>query len=450
MFLDYRLSINIIPKNAALIDIQYDNDIIKSAIHSSVSVEKYALFSFSKNTIYKNIADATNAIDAYKVIWKNVNHLIINIAPSLLLEDNKLEHIISNLSSSFLGNVYSSKNKITLTHNGKKLNENLKKIITLIEKIQTARIISMISANIATPENTATKLEKLFKHIPNIEIKIIKHKYLYKNGYNLIRAVGEGSKNPPCMLVIERKGSSSNKTVCIIGKGITFDSGGLSIKTIDNMKTMKFDKIGAVYGSISLLHLLEDVKLKNVNFVGIFPFAENVISEKSMLPGDVVTSFIGKTVEISDPDAEGRLILADAFGHARAYKPDLIIDIATLTGHASYINCYHSGYYYASPDNLKYQIEKITDEIGERMIAMPTWRDYSDILKSDVADLINEPEKCGDSFFAAMFLREFLPHNSDWIHIDLSHELHKNIPNGNGIRSIIKMVKYYICKEKKN
>jgi leucyl aminopeptidase len=214
------------------------------------------------------------------------------------------------------------------------------------------------------------------------------------------------------------------------------------------MKDMKYDKIGAVNGSISLLHMLEMKSLQHINFIGIFPFAENVISENSILPGDVITSLSGKTVEIINPDAEGRLILADAFTYASRYEPDILIDIATLTGHAESINCWHNGYFFAEPEDLKQLFEKRTNDIGERMIPMPTWNEYREVLNSTVADLINDSNVCDDSFTAALFLKEFLPKNCKWLHIDLAHEITGRIANGTGIRSIIDIIDKYIPKKK--
>ena len=192
-----------------------------------------------------------------------------------------------------------------------------------------------------------------------------------------------------------------------------------------------------------MMHIMDDPNWNHVHLIGVFPFAENAISDKAYRPGDVFKSVIGKTVEIANPDAEGRLILADAFGHLHKMvkSPDLVIDIATLTGHAESISCWHCGYFYATPDHLRYDIEKLSDDIGERMIAMPTWDDYGNALKSNVADLSNSPTDCGDAQVAAMFLKEFLPPKTKaWVHIDLAHETDGGIPHGNGIRTIITTV----------
>lgn len=394
-------------------------------------------FCFSKETIYSDVRDAIDIIKSHKTLWgKNVTKVAFYISGSLLAEPNLLEHILSTLSRNMVGN-------ILITHDGTTYNEHLKRIVSIINKIQIARKMGMMPPNKATPIKISKEIAKLFNDsIPGVKTEILNQKYIQKNGYNLLYSVGNSAKNPCCMLVVERIKRKTGKTICIIGKGITFDSGGLSLKPINGMVNMKYDKMGAVNGSMALLQLMEE--LPDANLIGIFPFAENAVSENATRPGDVVKSYIGKTVEITDPDAEGRLILADAIGHAHKYKPDLIIDIATLTGHSERINCWHNGYCYVRPENLKMQLEKVSYTIGERMLTMPLWDDCSYVLQSTVADLSNSPKACGDSFVASLFLKEFLPPNIDWIHIDIAHNLVDDRPKATGIHTIVAIVKDYI------
>ena len=400
---------------------------------------------FSKENIYRDVREAADIIKAHTTLWgKNVSKVALYIPPSLLRDEHSLEHILSNVSRYLLGNIYVSKCSIIVTHEGTVYNDKLKKIVSIINKIQVARKISMIPADKGSPLYISKKIAKMFKDtIPNVTTKIYNEKYLQDKGYGLIYSVGKSAENPCCMLVVERMKSKNSKTICIIGKGITFDSGGLDIKPPHNMANMKYDKVGAINGSMALLQLMEE--LPDTNFVGIFPFAENAVSARSTRPGDVVKSYIGKTVEITNTDAEGRLILADAIGHAHKYKPDLIIDIASLTGHAGIINCWHNGYCNVRPESLKLQFEKISHIIGERMLTMPLWDDCSYVLKSDVADMSNSPKECGDSFVASLFLKEFLPPKCDWIHIDIAHDLRINdIPKATGIHTIVAITKDYV------
>ena len=399
---------------------------------------------FSKNTIYTDVRKSKEIIRAHATLWGNkVSTVGIHVPDNLLSDSHALEHILSSISRFILKNIYTSKCSIIITHDGTRYNDTLKNIISIINKIQMARKISMIPPDKGTPMYMAKYLSKLFKD-KNATTKILNEKHLRDKGYHLLYSVGKSANTPCCMLVVERLKTNKEKTICIVGKGITFDSGGLSLKSLRSMQTMKYDKVGAVNGAIALLHLMEE--LPDLNLVGIFPFAENAISANASHPSDVVKSFIGKTVEIVDPDAEGRLILADAIGHSHRYKPDLVIDIATLTGHADDINCWHNGYCNVHPVSLKQAFEDISNSIGERMLTMPSWEDCSYVLKSTVADFTNVSKECGDSFTASLFLKEFLPPSCDWIHIDIAHDLEErdNIPKATGIHTIVAIVKYYV------
>lgn len=450
MSVKYQLGITSIDKDTAVLDIYFEGDSIESYVKKLVPGERYDFLKISKKEIYLDMDKAQDKIYAIKQLWEmiHVDKIIVYISNNLLEDDNSLEHVLSNITRCFFQNIYKDKGEIIFTHQGTTENKILKNVLSMVQKIQIARYLSMLPGNVGTPEVMVTQLKKLFKKVPHVNVKILSKDALYKQGFGLIKAVGSSAMNPPYMMIAERMTNPKNPTVCLVGKGITFDSGGLALKPYKSIINMKFDKIGAVNAAIAMMHLCELKELKDINFVAILPFAENSISDKAVRPGDVVKSYLGKTVEIIDPDAEGRLVLADAFGYAHKYKPTLLIDIATLTGHAKHINCWHYGYYFAQPNSLKNRFEKLTDEIGERMIPMPTWTEYREVLNSTVADMINSPLKCSDSFVAALFLKEFIPNNCDWIHIDVTHEYDANIPKGNGIRSIVYVVEDYFKNKK--
>jgi leucyl aminopeptidase len=313
-----------------------------------------------------------------------------------------------------------------------------------------AQLLAMLPANVATPKKMQQLISKLFRGVPNTRIRVISAKQLQKRGFGLITAVGKGAQVPPCMVVIERIGVSGGKRVALVGKGITFDSGGMSLKPTTQLMSMKYDKIGAVYAAYATYQLMRDPNLKKHTIIGVFPLAENALSERAVHSGDVVKSFIGKTVEITDPDAEGRLILADAFGLLHSYKPDVLLDIATLTGHAETIHCDHSGYFFASSEKWKHAVEKASFALGERMIAMPSWTSgYEGLLSSPVADLVNSPRKSectSSSFVATLFLKEFVPKGCDWLHMDLAHETEGSVPIGHGIRTLIQAAHAWLHK----
>lgn len=429
-----------IPKTAVLLDIDYLKSPI-SPLRSKISPTRSLFFDFKKETLYTDLEKATKKYQAFQTLYESSpwKHVIIAVPSILLKQSNDCSFILSGLLRSVFRNVYKTKLDVWITHEGES-NKNLYDLIKLLQKVQVARLLSMLPANMATPERLAKRLQGILSKIPNVNTHVYTKNALEKQQMRLLLAVNRGSNQSPSLLTVERKGSPKGPTICIIGKGITFDSGGLALKPIRSMKDMKYDKIGAVSGAMALAYLMEQPSLKHIHFVGVFPFAENVVSENSVKPGDVIKSHSGKTIEIVNPDAEGRLILADALSFANSYKPNLVIDIATLTGHAEYINCWHNGYYFAESNRLKELVEKQSYMIGERMLPMPNWTDLPEMLSSPVADLLNDSSVCDDSVSAALFLREFVPKGSDWLHIDLAHEQTNHIANGNGIRTIVSVV----------
>ena len=405
--------------------------------HNAYHINSNKIVSDLKN-ISKRLSSTLETIDA--------NHFIIHLSQSIvdLKETTKIQHILWKILKQFLPWKHNKDTTVIITHDNTTHYKIINDFVKIAEKIRDARLIAMTPANIAYPSNMINHFKEVFENIKNTKVTVINYNELKKKALNLILAVGDSAQHKPEMLIIERYGNKNKPTICIVGKGITFDSGGLSIKGISSMMDMKFDKIGACYGAYSLAHLIEIDDYKDYNFIGIFPFAENAVSSTAVHPGDVIKSYLGKTVEITDPDAEGRLILADAFGYSHKFKPNLIIDIATLTGHAESINCWHHGYYYAVPDTLKNTVEKLSYDIGEPMLPMPTWNDHDDVLDSEVADLANDPRNCSDAFTATLFMKQFIPKNTDWLHIDLSHEFDNHVPHGNGIRTIISVAEWWI------
>jgi leucyl aminopeptidase len=438
-------------EHEAVFDILWE----KSAV-SDVGKETYPTHAdyakIRKNKVYKDLAAARRKISAIRVTWGSIKirTVYVYVAPTLMKEDpHAVEHIICAVLNGFLPDVHMSDIKLVVTHQDKEVSEVLDECVHKMRKVMAGRMMAMLPGNVATPTFMASALAKLFKGQPRCKVQMFNQSDLRKKGFGMILGVGNSAQAKPCFLVVTRKGSKKDSPkIAVVGKGITFDSGGLAVKDFRNMVDMKFDKIGAVYAAMAMLHMIEDPRWDHVTFIGAFPLAENAISERALHPGDVIKSFLGKSVEITNPDAEGRLVLGDALGYLHDLHPDLVIDIATLTGHASDINCWHAGYFFANTEEMKDRVEDLTDKIGERMLPMPTWDDYTDVLKSNVADLANSPLECGDAFIAALFLKEFVPPHAKWLHIDLAHETDsKMIPNGNGIRTVINVMEDYLTKK---
>lgn len=341
-----------------------------------------------------------------------------------------------------------TKKNIVFTHDGRKKLSWILEALTMASIRVEAKMIALLPGNVATPEVLCKYFAEKFERLKNVTIKTWDAKQLEADGFGLVCAIGNSSRlHKPCMIMITRKGKPGGKHICLVGKGVTFDSGGLAVKPFMHMKDQKFDKLGAVYVAAVMEHVLQDSSLQDHTFTCILPLAENSISDVAVRPGDVVRSFIGKTVEILNPDAEGRLLLADAFGYAHKLRPDVLIDVATLTAHAEKISCWHYGFYYTSNAAWKTAIEKRSHDIGERMIPMPMWDDTRKILKSEVADLVNSPLKCNDSIVAAMFLKEFVPKGAEWLHVDLAHAVKDMVPVTKGIRTVCEAIHWWLLKK---
>ena len=242
-------------------------------------------------------------------------------------------------------------------------------------------------------------------------------------GMKAILAVGGGSANKPRLIMLEHKGAGAARgakaapDVVIVGKAITFDSGGISIKPSQNMETMKYDKSGGC-AVLGIMTAVAQAKLP-LHVVGLIPAAENLPSHTSYRPGDIVQTYSGKTVEVQNTDAEGRMILCDALTYAAKMKPKAIIDIATLTGACVVaLGSHHAGLFGNNMALLK-QIEKAAATSGEHLWQLPSGPEYLEQMRSKIADLKNVDGRGGGSCTAAAFLGEFIG-DVPWAHIDIA------------------------------
>ena len=252
-------------------------------------------------------------------------------------------------------------------------------------------------------------------------VTVLDHDELARQGYNALLSVGQGSENPPMLLVLDyNPANPTGSTVGLVGKGVTFDTGGISIKPSTNMHLMKSDMGGAaaVLGTVEAAARL---KLPR-RVVGVVPTTENVVDGMAIKPGDVITSYLGKTIEIIDTDAEGRVILADGLGHmVRHVQPDVLIDLATLTGNVIAALGYQAGGLFTNNDELSAQLQAAGERTGERLWRLPLWDAYKDDLTSDVADVKNFSGKpINGAIAAAKFLEVFTEKHPAWAHLDIA------------------------------
>ncbi len=241
-----------------------------------------------------------------------------------------------------------------------------------------------------------------------------------KNNLHALLSVNAGSAFEPRFIIMEYKPDNATKKIGIVGKGVTFDTGGISIKPASGMHLMKSDMGGAaaVFGTMELA-----AKLKlPVHLIGIVPSTENMVDGKSTKPGDVIGSYLGKTIEVIDTDAEGRLILADALSYMKKnFNPDSIIDLATLTGSVIRTLGYVAAGLFSNNDDLSNALIHAGDFTGERLWRLPIWEEFKDDLKSDVADLANFSGKPhAGAISAAKFLEVFVDGHTSWAHLDIA------------------------------
>lgn len=289
-----------------------------------------------------------------------------------------------------------------------------------------------------TPESFPTKLQDVFKNT-NVEVVVHDYEALQRMKMNGILAVNRGSKFDPAFIELHYKGDSSKPLIALVGKGVTFDTGGISLKGSRDLSDMRMDMGGAaaVAGAIKLL---ADAQAP-VNVVGLIQTVENMPDRHSLLPGDVITYKNGHTVQVGNTDAEGRLILADGLIRAEELNADYIINIATLTGAImAALGTNIAGIF--GDDRLMAKMKEIGDENGEVVWPMPLVDDYENTLKSDYADFSNiSNQSYAGSITAALFLRKFVTDPAKWVHIDLGGVMerkeegyHSNSGSGFGAR----------------
>ena len=280
-----------------------------------------------------------------------------------------------------------------------------------------ARDLSNQPPNHLTPTMLADKAQEI-ADTTELKCEIFQPTQLKEQGFGALIGVAQGSEEEPRFIILEHLPEGDAKeTVVFVGKGITFDSGGLSLKSGSGMMEMKHDMSGAaaVLGAMQAVGHLKP----NLHVVGLIAATENMPSATAQRPGDVVTSYGGKTIEILNTDAEGRLVLADALGYAKKYHPKAVIDLATLTGAVitalGHVACGMLG----TDDNLMEKIRTAAETTHERVWQLPLWDDYNEGLKSEVADVKNIGDGTAGTIAGAAFLKKFVE-DYPWVHLDIA------------------------------
>jgi leucyl aminopeptidase len=286
----------------------------------------------------------------------------------------------------------------------------------IAEGMALAKDLGNLPGNICTPTylaNTAQELGKKYK----FRVKVFDSDQMKRFGMGAALSVGQGSAQPCKFIVMEYRGAGNTKPIVLVGKGVTFDSGGISLKPGANMDEMKFDMCGAasVFGAMKTVAELQ----LPINLVALIPAVENMPGSNAMRPGDVIRSMSGQTIEVLNTDAEGRLGLADALTFAEFYNPECVIDVATLTGACVIALGNVTSGLFANDDDLADHLLKSGDDTGDRAWRLPMFDEYQDLLKSNFADMSNLGGRPAGAITAACFLKRFAS-KYRWAHMDIA------------------------------
>ena len=284
--------------------------------------------------------------------------------------------------------------------------------------IKLTRDLANRPANVCTPTHLAEQAQKLDKIHKAISVSVLGDVEMKKLGMNSLLSVAQGSNEPAKLITIEYKGEKKNiKPVVLIGKGVTFDTGGISIKPSAAMDEMKYDMCGAA-SVIGTIASAAELNLP-LNIVGIIPTTENMPSGKATKPGDIFTSMSGQTIEVLNTDAEGRLILCDAITYCERFNPGVVIDIATLTGACVIALGSHASGLLSNHNPLAKDILNAGEESGDRAWQLPLWEEYDKQLDSPFADMANIGGREAGTITAACFLARFAS-KLHWAHLDIA------------------------------
>jgi len=291
-------------------------------------------------------------------------------------------------------------------------------IETVCKGTAIAREWVSLPSNDKTPEQFAIMIQSLAQK-EGLGVTVFDHKELKEKKFNTMLAVASGSQNQPRLVILEYRPKGAKKSFALVGKGVTFDSGGINLKPGSSLDGMKQDMAGGAAVAATLITM---AKLKpDFNLIGVIPIVENMPSGSAFRPGDIIKSYEGKTVEIGNTDAEGRLILIDAMAYTiEQYKPEVLIDLATLTGACIVALGDHIAGLFSNDEKLAEAIIASGKKTHERCWNMPMPEDYKEMLKSEFADLNNVTDtRSGGAVTAALFLSEFVK-DTRWAHIDIA------------------------------
>jgi leucyl aminopeptidase len=321
--------------------------------------------------------------------------------------------------------------------------EALAQGLAIAAGVALARTLGNLPGNVCTPGHLAETAQQMAQD-HGLECQVLERAEMEALGMDSLLSVAKGSPQPPKLIVLQYKGGKPDeKPLVLVGKGITFDSGGISLKPGLEMDEMKFDMCGAasVLGTLNAVALM---KLA-INLAVIVPCSENMPGGSASKPGDIVKSMSGQTIEILNTDAEGRLVLCDALTYAERFKPETVIDVATLTGACVIALGHVASGLFANDDSLARELLHAGDDAQDRAWQMPLWDDYQDLLKSNFADLANIGGRPAGSISAACFLSRFAK-KYDWAHLDIAGTAWKSGADKGATGRPVALLTHYLLK----
>ncbi len=370
-------------------------------------------------TFEKCLNTALKEINRYKmssisIDLTNIKIKNFNLLRGSIIEIEKAQYVYKKSSDT---SIKQCALKLSASFETKQFNQIILESLAISNGINKARILGDTPSNICNPTFLAKEAKKLEKINKNIRVEILDEKQMSALKMGSLLSVSRGSKQPAKLVIIKYMPIKKKQPIVLVGKGITFDTGGISLKPSANMDEMKYDMSGA--GSvIGTMQACAEMSLKN-NVIGILACAENMPGSQATRPGDVVTSMSGITIEILNTDAEGRLVLCDALTFCKKYKPRYILDMATLTGACLVgLGKYPSGLF-SNSEELTSKVKKSAETTGDRVWELPLYNDYFDELKTNFADIQNIGGRYGGAITAAAFLANFTK-DEKWAHLDIA------------------------------
>ena len=411
-----------LPKDTGSINIEHFQEAFKRVcfvrIQNQDSVDEEDLLKSAKNIFkkLKLIKCRTVVLPVNQFVNKKINEgTVANLFSKAAIDES---YEVNSLKSE----KKVSKNNYQINFQTNKLNSNaiklgIKEGHAIAEGANLTKDLGNLPPNICTPTYLANQAKLIAKDF-KMKSTILSQKQIEKLKMGSFLSVAKGSRLEPKFIIIEhQKGKKSSKPVVLVGKGITFDSGGISLKPGAAMDEMKYDMCGAA----TVLGVMKTIGLLNLplNVVGLIPACENMPDGLAVKPGDIVTSMSGQTIEILNTDAEGRLVLCDALTYAERYKPETVVDIATLTGACVIALGHHASAVFSKNDELANDLLAAGKKSIDKAWRMPLWDEYQPLLNSNFADIANIGGRAAGSITAACFLSRFTKKYS-WAHIDIA------------------------------